>query len=697
VLSARTEPFSVTTMEDEQSSLRPQSVVPSVQRKPLASAVSAKAPPDYTFDGTELPKRDLPGAEQPEESKRRRWPKLKLRRLTWPKFTLLECACQTYPWGPEVACLLFAIANLGAIVIVLSLRKDKVLPDWPSLLGINTLISIFSSLFKVGLLFCATECLGESKWIWFRRPNMLSDVDRFEPASLGALVSIVAIAVDPFSQQVLRFYTCSITDASQTAFISRSNIYVAPGSAYDQLDQTLTGVLYQGMLLPYPNETAGVPVYCPSGNCAFPHTEGVAYSSLAVCSSIEDITKSVSSHGTPVSGYNGTWNFSLPSGLRISQPYLFGTASKLPPISTLGNQIPFDPALPLYEFEILTGSDICAGGSDIAGAPVRDCVIQPFAARVFLHPCVISYGNVSIANSVFQEAVHSVGALNSTYWGYYAIGNYSSYPGVDCSGSKTPMGRKRQPTAMVNVEGRFTRIADPSLANNDILASTHAWDRLYYDPTCIFILYMTTQVGLENGLVVLFGADASSPNQLEVSGSTLFGDAWLRAFWGSDGRITIDGISKTIDGLTTSINNVLRGTGGDSNSIPLRGTVIVNATCVGVVWAWLALPIGLTAMTLCLLIATMILSGQRHQNRAVGPSKRPWKSSSLPLLWCGVQDSLRERYGRLDETAQMKKRGDEVKVALRLQDRFKPDLSAQEDLLWMGWVLKECGTKDLPC
>src|ERR1700744_820380 len=94
---------------------------------------------------------------------------------------------------------------------------------------------------------------------------------------------------------------------------------------------------------------------------------------------------------------------------------------------------------------------------------------------------------------------------------------------------KPQMGRKRQPTALVNVEGRFTRIADPGLANNDILASMHAWDRLYYDPTCIFILNMTIQVGLENGLVVLFGTDASSPNQLEVSGSTLFGDAWLRA------------------------------------------------------------------------------------------------------------------------------------------------------------------------
>ena len=94
------------------------------------------------------------------------------------------------------------------------------------------------------------------------------------------------------------------------------------------IDAKPTGALYQGMLNLFPNSTAAVSTYCPSGNCTFTHIDDVAYSSLAMCSSVKDTTESVSGSGDlgPTMSETGAWNYSLPSGLNITSPYALAAA-----------------------------------------------------------------------------------------------------------------------------------------------------------------------------------------------------------------------------------------------------------------------------------------------------------------------------------------------------------------------------------
>src|SRR5207253_3218886 len=107
---------------------------------------------------------------------------------------------------------------LIAIVVLLTLRQDKPLPTWPSLLGINSLVAIFSAIFKVALLYPIVEGISELKWIWFATAKSVNDFDRFDSASrgpwgatkllakrpsnlfasLGALIMILSLGVDPF-------------------------------------------------------------------------------------------------------------------------------------------------------------------------------------------------------------------------------------------------------------------------------------------------------------------------------------------------------------------------------------------------------------------------------------------------------------------------------------------------------------------
>lgn len=133
-------------------------------------------------------------------------------------------------WLPEFTSFLLAIIALVAIIILLAVRKDKPLPNWPSLLNINSLVAIFSSILKVALLFPIAECISELKWIWFANPQPVSDFNRFDSASrgpwgalkllfkrpgniltsLGVSITILTLAIDPFAQQVLRFSSCLI-------------------------------------------------------------------------------------------------------------------------------------------------------------------------------------------------------------------------------------------------------------------------------------------------------------------------------------------------------------------------------------------------------------------------------------------------------------------------------------------------------
>jgi len=590
-----------------------------------------------------------------------------------------------FSWTGECLCVLFALANLVSLVVLLILRKDKPLPKWPSLLGINTLVSIFSSLIKVGLLFCVAECLGELKWIWFERPQALSDFDRFDSASrgpwgacglivkrpsnflstLGAVITVIAIAVDPFTQQVLHFYSCPIPDEGQTARIVRSNNYTT-GSGYSSmgtmLDPRMTGAFFQGLLNPFPNATVAVSMFCPSGNCTFTHVDDIAYSTLAMCSSVQDISSSVAGSGrlAPTSGMTGDWNYTLPSGFNITSPCALATAEFLRE-TYLGPQ-------PVFEFEILATTTNCPDGyttNDVAYLGGH-CVVTPFAAHVSLTPCILSYGDVRVANSTFDENVKDQTVLNRYDWGYYAIGNHSSVAGTDCTGSQTSQGPKTMLTAMIGL---------PNVRIVYAFEVKGAWDYLYYDPACIFSLGSGPGAALEAGLGSMFGSK-DSPQQVWLDYGMWrrgTGDDWIKVLWNLGGRVNVSSVTQVVEGLTTSINSMFRSEGDVSNSEPVNGVVLVNQTCVGVVWAWLALPVVLCALTVGLLVSTIFQCQVHNRKRGLGGSRKPWKTSSLPMLWCGLSEYMKEGYGRLDSVEHMREVGDGLKVNIDAEGQLNSD------------------------
>ena len=97
-------------------------------------------------------------------------------------------------WVPEILSWLLAAWSLGMIVLTLGLLHEKPLPQWPSGITVNALISVLSQIGQWGLMGSLAGTLGQLKWLWFARLNRpLMDFVAFDEASKGPWGSLLLL------------------------------------------------------------------------------------------------------------------------------------------------------------------------------------------------------------------------------------------------------------------------------------------------------------------------------------------------------------------------------------------------------------------------------------------------------------------------------------------------------------------------
>ena len=594
-------------------------------------------------------------------------------------------------WLPEIMSFLFAVIAFLAIVILLAVRKDKPLPNWPSLIGINSLVAILSSVLRIALLFPIGECVSELKWMWFANPQPVSDFDRFDSASrgpwgalkillerpgniltsLGASITILTLALSPFVQQILQFSSCPIPLEGSSAIVARTNSYsVGTSEGNSFIDTKMTAALYQGLLNTPSNASALISASCQSGNCTFPHSNKTAYTSLAMCSSIEDISQLISRHGNVEHFNSETWNYTLPSGLLLSRTRIMTTA--------VVNSESKDQETPLLTLEALM---FIPGCSLPEGNP---CFMKPWAFRASLSPCVHTYGNVRFSNSIFEEHIFSTTMLpfipeTDTY---SLAGDYPSLPDRNCSASKSFEENKTESTSLAASGLRYVDHSTKAL---------NISETLWYNSTCTYDFGRGPTKGLYDSFTNVFFGTTHQPKFVAPTpafSSQPIGDAWMLNLY-ADGHANITSAAAYMEGLAVSITAAIRQGGDSSNSSPARGTVFSSQTCVRVEWAWLAFPAVLLFLTLVFLMTTVAKSRRYTRTGAAEYGRKPWKSSSLPLLWCGMRDEIRARYERFDEVEKMKESGDGMKVRLRKERWSEYEEPREDDYKQGRWALRE--------
>lgn len=157
-------------------------------------------------------------------------------------------------WQWEFFAAAISLACFTSIVGVLIAYRDKSLSSWNAAFGItlNTLVATLSTLSKTALLVPVASCLSQLKWIHIvTASRTLNEVQVFDDASRGpwgsltliwkihikaklaawgSIITLLALAMSPFAQQLLSFPSRSIEYAGGSFYKSQSYDFAARSS-----------------------------------------------------------------------------------------------------------------------------------------------------------------------------------------------------------------------------------------------------------------------------------------------------------------------------------------------------------------------------------------------------------------------------------------------------------------------------------
>lgn len=143
----------------------------------------------------------------------------------WRRFR--DFLASTWVW--ELCGICISIFCMIAIIVTLPNFNGHPLADWNFVLSPNTLVSTFITVSKTSMLLVVAEGISQLKWSYFTTgPHSIAELQHFDAASrgpwgslvfllgtkkhaiiasLGAFITIAALAMDLFGQQIVSFKT----------------------------------------------------------------------------------------------------------------------------------------------------------------------------------------------------------------------------------------------------------------------------------------------------------------------------------------------------------------------------------------------------------------------------------------------------------------------------------------------------------
>ena len=439
------------------------------------------------------------------------------------------------------------------------------------------------------------------------------------------MVTIVALAVGPFAQQVVTYRT-RVIQADTIATIPTALNYtgVLPGdspssmlpsheSELSDLIRTdcyldafvpilpMKSAVYYG-LFSEADPSANLKFNCPTGNCTWPE-----FTTLAVCSSCVDLTPYMTRYcagGPPTNGDVSKCGWQVPQGAFLnSSSDVFSMTSEMP--SNFGD-------MPYTDIMKLT----FLGTEAQSGPPLN---YNPWATQCTLQYCLQTF-NSSVVNGALHENITST-TLNTTV--------------VNINGSKgeTPvvLSAPNNVTyhmgmgAMLGVRSWFGNIFTNGAASRN---STY-----------------TNNTRTDDTVVVNLTVGISS-------GTTYFDTDIVQTFYWDYYEYS-EGLEMAMSWLATSMTVAFRSFNG---AVPVEGRAFSSESYVNVRWGWIALPV-LVVMLTAFFLAAAIFRSSRSKTKL-------WKSSALAMLFHGLDHETRGHFARQGSLGEKKRRARDVKVQL---------------------------------
>ncbi|KAF2261019.1 hypothetical protein CC78DRAFT_608859 [Lojkania enalia] len=566
-------------------------------------------------------------------------------------------------WVLEIISWLISAICMGAIVTVLVYLKDKRLPSWPLDLTLNAYIATLSRIASAALVLPVSEGLGQLKWIWFQgHSKKMWDFEIFDNASrgpwgallllirtkcrtiaaLGASVMLLALALDPFFQQVVDFpERWTLQGPSSLPKIVRYE----PG--YSTMFRGMSRVLRPDPVIQrvaeqffFENGTRPVlfgngtrpdfPLYCPTSNCTWP-----IYQTLGICSACEEVpqllkfaclntsmdwSSNFSELGAskdypvgPMCGYflNSTDEIEVPmlmSGYKLN-PVNFSAEDVLlmrtQPLVTYPERKPiFGGSINFRHLRNPIVDFLIVGASNGAEGVYRN--ETPTA-----HECVLSWCVKTIKSSYYwsnysEEVISTF--LNKTMGPYPWLTSYIESPNIN--GTRT--------VYLQNIT-----LDDPFDGNETMrygVGNTTALETIV-----VFDDILPAYAAARNASSIPMLVSQINPNANYAPLTRNFGyNPWIAP----------NNVTRHVENLATALTNVIR---SSSSNQTVTGNAYDRETYVSVRWAWLSLPLTLLFMSFIFLIATVMKSSREKGEVGI------WKTSAVATLLYGLPDDVQRK------------------------------------------------------
>ncbi|EMD89921.1 hypothetical protein COCC4DRAFT_68261 [Bipolaris maydis ATCC 48331] len=179
-----------------------------------------------------------------------------------------------------------------AIVITMAKYNDREQPEWRYSINLNTIIAVLATVLRSCMVVVAEEVIGQLKWLLFRRPQPLWNLEHLDTAArgpwgslllffrtrsldaafVGCMVIILSVGIGPFSQQAVKSVSCERPLAGAEASI-RVAQWMAPTntsrvreySFKTDLDMDTKVAILDGLVNPNTTRSDIIPS-CSTGN-----------------------------------------------------------------------------------------------------------------------------------------------------------------------------------------------------------------------------------------------------------------------------------------------------------------------------------------------------------------------------------------------------------------------------------------------
>ncbi|KAF2101109.1 hypothetical protein NA57DRAFT_36112 [Rhizodiscina lignyota] len=582
-------------------------------------------------------------------------------------------------WLWELMAWCLSAVCMGIIALVLLLLDDTQTTTME--VTLNSIISVLSGIAKAALLLPTAEALGQLKWSWFWRDSKkVRDFETFDAASrgpwgslmllirtkgktlatIGAVITILSIAVDPFFQQLVIFPQKWVAQGTgtmpqlQTYYGSNYNITMA-GSAYFSADTELRSFL-EPMFFGHDLQPK-IPLNCPTSNCTWE-----PFDTLSICSACHDVSDLL---------HYGCYNTTLDWLHNVT-----GQEKSLPVIETCG-----------YFLNATSDNPTLMSGYIPKGDPALQEVL---IARLLSMVTQTADGyKVYYDGSIhFKDIVNPIAD-------YITVSAPNGVPSV--YGNSTPVAQEcvlnwcTQKFNMSYYSGNLTQIpVDPPLRTTEKTPFPWAMDApvdgqpnyIYYANLSLtppgqnltFSLsndtFFQTIVTINEFLPSLLTGRSGDP-EMQYRFYNTIPPPFVRP-------MTVNPFSDIVnlnDRVGKLMTNVLLTSFVGANL--QVGTAWEQVVFINVRWIWMVLPFTLLLFSLLFLLATIFKSEDEKGDIGI------WKTSALAVLLNGLRGDVQRQMGDSHEMGEARKNAEDVRVKLMLNKKGRFRLSGINGPSWM--------------